>query len=67
MGKKDLSIFCLIVRVIVRSVVRVITYGHKNEECENKDTICLQFYIFKVHPKLLILYLGLSVTTFLSV
>ena len=28
----------------------VITYGHKNEKCENKYTICLKLYTFKVQP-----------------
>ena len=56
--KKVVPIFCLIVRLIVRLfvrlIVRVITYGHKNEKCENKYTIWLKLYTFKVHPKLLI-------------
>ena len=28
----------------------VITYGHNNEKCENKYTICLKLYTFKAHP-----------------
>ena len=57
--KKVIPIFCLIVRLIVRLfvrlfvrlIVRVITYGHKNEKCENKYTIWLKLHTFKVHPK----------------
>ena len=52
--KKVVPIFCLFVRLFVRLIVRVITYGHKNEKCENKYTIWLKLYTFKVHPKLLI-------------
>ena len=53
------------VRLYVRFYVRVITNGHKNEKGENNCTIWLKLYTFKVHPKLLIFYWGLSVTTFL--
>ena len=52
--KKVVPIFCLIVRIIVRLfvrlIVRVITYGHKNEKCENKYTIFLKLNTFKVQP-----------------
>ena len=44
--KEVLSIFCLMVDLCLR----IITYGHKNEKRENKYTICLKLYTFKVQP-----------------